>query len=206
MQVERTRAQLLGLNAPTELHHSGDEEHPLAFRDLSHFSDADLAEAARLAATTRKGGTAVKTAATLAWSEADVRPRAGHPPPRGLRQAGLAADRARHPLPAQLAHRADLRVLRGGQRRRDQPPHHQHAAALHEVDRRQRAAGRSGSGSLIPSCATCSAATRPACRSSTRSTAAVCLSRSGTARFWPQVIADLPTKTRRASTKTPPAG
>ena len=49
MQVERSRAQLLGLNAPTELHHSGDEDHPLAFRDLSHLSDADLAEAARLA-------------------------------------------------------------------------------------------------------------------------------------------------------------
>ena len=49
MQVERSRAQLLGLNAPTELHHTGDEDHPLAFRDLSRLSDADLAEAARLA-------------------------------------------------------------------------------------------------------------------------------------------------------------
>ena len=48
MQVERSRAQLLGLNAPTELHHTGDEDHPLAFRDLSRLSDADLAEAARL--------------------------------------------------------------------------------------------------------------------------------------------------------------
>ena len=50
VQIERTRAQLLGLNAPTELRHSGDGDHPLAFRDLSRLSDADLAEAARLAA------------------------------------------------------------------------------------------------------------------------------------------------------------
>lgn len=49
MQLERSRAQLLGLNAPTELHHTGDEAQPLAFRDLSKLSDADLAEAARLA-------------------------------------------------------------------------------------------------------------------------------------------------------------
>ena len=49
MQIERTRAQLLGLNAPTEVRHSGDQANPLAFRDLSHFSEADLAEAARLA-------------------------------------------------------------------------------------------------------------------------------------------------------------
>jgi hypothetical protein len=49
MQIERTRAQLLGLNAPTELHHTGDEAHPIAFCDLSRLSDTDLAEAARLA-------------------------------------------------------------------------------------------------------------------------------------------------------------
>jgi hypothetical protein len=49
MQIERTRAQLLGLNAPTELRHSGDAESPIAFRDLSRLSETDLAEAARLA-------------------------------------------------------------------------------------------------------------------------------------------------------------
>ena len=49
MQIERTRAQLLGLNAPSELRHLGDEEHPVAFCDLSRLSEAELAEAARLA-------------------------------------------------------------------------------------------------------------------------------------------------------------
>ena len=49
MQIERTRAQLLGLNAPAEVRHSGDAENPLTFRDLSRFNEEELAEAARLA-------------------------------------------------------------------------------------------------------------------------------------------------------------
>ena len=49
MQVERSRAQLLGLNAPAEIRHSGDDQNPLAFRDLSRFNEEELAEAARLA-------------------------------------------------------------------------------------------------------------------------------------------------------------
>ena len=54
LQIVRTAAQLFGLNAATEIRHSGDAESPIAFRNLSHFSEADLAEAARLASLVGK--------------------------------------------------------------------------------------------------------------------------------------------------------